>query len=80
MIGTLALSNSNSAHTSIKPKSLCKTYSVATLEALQALQSKNYFRVIARGPDLQAASFHAVKECLDFNSAIKLLLLLILTK
>jgi hypothetical protein len=80
MIGTLTLSNLNSVHTSIKPKNLCKSYSVATLEALKALPSKNYIRVVALEPDLRAASFHDAREFFDYSSAIKLLLLLILTK
>jgi hypothetical protein len=52
LAGTLTLSNSNSAHTSIKLKILCKSYSVATLEALEALLSKNYVRIVALGYDL----------------------------
>jgi hypothetical protein len=80
MIGTLTLSNLNFVHTSIKPKNLCKSYSVATLEALKALPSKNYLRVVAYGPGLQAASFHDAREFFDHSPAIKLFLLLILTK
>ena len=80
MIGTLTLSNLNSVHTSIKRKNLCKSYPVATLEALEALPLKNYVRVVAFGPDLRAASFHDAREFFDYSSAIKLLLLLMLIK
>jgi hypothetical protein len=80
MIGTLILSNLKSVHTPIKLKNLCKSYSVATLEALEALPSNNYIRVVAFRPDLWAASFHNAREFSDYSSAIKLLLLLILTK
>jgi hypothetical protein len=80
MIGTLTLTNWNFVHTLIKPKNLCKSYSVATLEALEALPSKNHIRVVARGPDLRAASFYDTKYFFDYGSAIKLLILLILTK
>jgi hypothetical protein len=61
MIGTLTLRNSNFAHTSIKLKILCKSYSEATLEALEALPLKNYFRIAACGSDLRAASFHDIR-------------------
>ena len=80
MIGTLTLSNLNSVHTSMKRKNSCKLYSVATFEALEVLLSKNYVRIIAFGRDLRTASFHDAREFLDYSSAIKRLLLLILTK
>jgi hypothetical protein len=80
MIGTLTLSNLNFVHTSMNPKNSCKSDSVATLEALDALPSKNYVRVVAREPNLRAASFHDARDFFDYSFAIKLLLLLIPTK
>ena len=58
MMGTLTLSNLNSVHKSIKLRKLCKSYSVATIEALEALLAQNYIGAVAGGPDLRAASFH----------------------
>jgi hypothetical protein len=80
MVGTLTLSNLNSVHTSIKPKNLYKSYSVATIEALESLLIKIYVRVVASGPDLRAASFHDARDFFDYSFAIKLLLPLVLTK
>jgi len=80
MIGTLTLSDLNSLHISIKAKNLYKSFAVATIKALETLLSKNYVRVVDRGPDLQAASFYDARYFFDYSFAIKLLLLLILIK
>jgi hypothetical protein len=53
---------------------------MATLKALKALLSKNYLRVVAHEPGLRAAFFHDARELFDYSPAIKLLLLLMLTK
>jgi hypothetical protein len=80
IIGTLTLSILKSVYTLISPIFFYKLYSVATPGYPKPLLLENYVRIVALTPNLWIVFVYSIIEFLYRNSAIKLLLLLILIK